>query len=83
MTDDEPKVWVFLVERGLEAGSDIHVFWKEIRAIDAARTHLANAWPDADLSSGDQVYEVIEVANQTPGSEEYVVLGPFPVMGAR
>lgn len=83
MTDRQPEVWVFLVERGLDAGSDLRLFWNEAGAIGAAREHLSKTWPEADLTTGDRVYEAIEATNQTLAAEEYLVLAAFPVMGYR
>ena len=82
MTDDDPVVWVLLIERGLDAGSDVRLFWHEAEAIETARGHLSGSWPIEDLVTRDQVYEAIERANQLAGSEEYVVLAPFPIAGA-
>lgn len=79
MVGDERPVWVFLIERGLDAGSDLQLFWEEADAIQAAREYLSRSGPDANLSTGDLVLEAIEAANQARGAEEYVVLAPFPV----
>jgi len=81
MTDDDPVVWVFLVERGLDAGSDLRLFWHEAEAIEAARVHLSNSWPIEGLVTQDRVYEAIESVNQLEGDEEYIVLAEFPVTG--
>jgi len=81
MTDDDPVVWVFLVERGPDAGSDLRLFWHEADAIEAARGHFS--WPIEDHMTQGQVYEAIEGANQLAGNEEYFVLAAFPIMGHR
>ncbi|MEX1126346.1 MAG: hypothetical protein WEE53_11850 [Acidimicrobiia bacterium] len=81
MTDDDPVVWVFLVERGLDAGSDLRLFWHETDAIEAARVHLSVSRPSQDLVTRGQVYEVIEAANQLAGAQEYIVLTAFLVTG--
>lgn len=60
--DNEPEVWVFLVERGLDAGSNPSLFWRGADAIDAARDHLAGSWPVQRLETHDQVYEAIDQA---------------------
>jgi hypothetical protein len=83
MTDDDAVVWVFLVERGLEAGSELRLFWHEAEAIEAARGHLSGSWPIEGLVTSDQVYEAIEAVSQLAGNEEYVVLAKFPVTGRR
>ncbi|MGH8924011.1 MAG: hypothetical protein ACRDWA_05120 [Acidimicrobiia bacterium] len=82
MTDDEPEVWVLLVERGLDAGSDLQLFWRETDAVRAAWEYLSKSGPDANLSTGE-LDEAIEATNQTLGAEEYIVLASFPVMGHR
>ena len=81
MTDDDPVMWMFLVERGLEAGSDLRLFWREAEAIEAARGHLSGSWPIEGLVTQDRVYEMIEAINQVPGSDEYLVLAPISVKG--
>jgi hypothetical protein len=81
VTDHQPEVWVLLVERGLDAGSDLQLYWNEAGAIRAAREYLSKAWPDTDLSTGDRVYEAIEEMNQAPAADEYLVLAAFPVTG--
>ena len=83
MTDDDAVVWVFLVERGLEAGSELRLFWHEAEAIEAARGHLSGSWPIEGLVTSDQVYEAIEAVSQLAGNEEYVVLAEFPITGRR
>lgn len=83
MTDDDPVVWVFLVERGLDAGSDLRLFWHEAEAIETARGHLSGSWPIEGLVTPDQAYEAIEAVNQMASNEEFVVLAQFPVTGHR
>ena len=77
--DGKPAVWVFLVERGLNDGSDLQLFWHEAAAIDAARAHLSASWPPEELATQADVLEAIEAANQLVGDEEYIVLAPFPI----
>ncbi len=79
--DDKRAVWVFLVERGLDTGSDLQLFWHEADAIEAARGHLSYSWPSEKLATRAQVHEAIEVANQLVGDQEYLVLAPFPITG--
>jgi len=79
--DDKRAVWVFLVERGLNDGSDLQLFWHEEAAIDAARSHLSRSWPIEELATKADVLEAIEAANQLVGDEEYIVLAPFPIAG--
>ncbi len=79
MTEDERAVWVFLVERGVDAGSDIRLFKYEADAIATARGHLADSLPADDLVTRCDVYEAIEAVNQLPENEEFIVLALFPV----
>jgi hypothetical protein len=79
MVGDERPVWVFLVERALDVGSDLRLFWREADAVEAARTHLSATWPVQNPVTRAQVYEAIEQTNQLAGAEEYLVLGAFPV----
>jgi hypothetical protein len=83
MTDDDAVVWVFLVERGLDGGSDLQLFWHEAEAIEAAQGHLSGSWPIESLATHDRVHEAIEAVNQLAGNEEYVVLAGFPVTDHR
>jgi hypothetical protein len=74
-------VWVFLIERGLDQGDDLALFWHEAEAIEAARAYLAPHWPPGELATADDVIDAIEAANQLVGDEEYIVLAAFPVAG--
>ena len=62
--DDKPAVWVFLVERGLNDGSDLQLFWHEAAAIDAARGHLSTSWPPGEVATQADVLAAIGAANQ-------------------
>lgn len=77
------EVWVFLVERGVANGSDLELFFSEADALDAAQKYLSPSRPGAQSESPDHVYELVEAANQEPGAEEHLLVGPFPVTGRR
>ena len=81
--DGKVAVWVLLIERGLNAGSDLELFWQQSAAVAAARAHLAQSgsWTADDLATNRDVYEAIEAANQLVGDEEFIVLAPFAVAG--
>lgn len=79
--DDRPAVWMLLIERGLDAGSDVSLFWHERDAIAAARSHLSRSWRPDELATTADVLEAIEAANQLVGQEEYVVLQMVPIAG--
>lgn len=76
---DMTSVWLFLVERGVESGSDLQLFWREADAAEAARQYLLTEFPELNDVSSDGVHEVIELANGQVGAEEFLVLVPFPV----
>lgn len=79
--DDKPAVWVFLVERGLNKGGELQLFWHEVAATDAARAHLSTSLPLKELATKADVLEAIEAANQLVGAEEFIVLAPYPIAG--
>lgn len=54
---DRQGVWVFLVERGLDQGSDLTLFWHEDAAIEAARQYLLAWWSPDELMTDDDVRE--------------------------
>ena len=81
MVDDRKHVWVFLVERGLEAGSDVQLFWHEADALSAARRYLSRWWPVEELATAEEIAEAIEASNQVAGREEYISLTALPVVG--
>jgi len=74
------SVWVLLVERGVEDGAELNLYWGETAAADAARRYLAQAWPIADAVPAD-VQDAIERYNRLPGVAEHVLLAPFPIEG--
>jgi hypothetical protein len=81
MVDSGRLLWVFLVERGLEAGSDVQLFWHESDALAAARLHLSRWWPVEELGTADDIAEAIEASNQVAGREEYLTLEALPIVG--
>ena len=83
MREDELEIWVFLVERSIEAGSDIRLFTHEADAIATARGYLSGFGQTENSVTDDDVYAAIEATNQRPGNEEYIVLAPFPIMSHR
>jgi hypothetical protein len=75
------EVWVFLVERGVANGSDLELFFSEADALDAAQRYLSPSWLGAKSESPNDVYGLIEAANQEPGGDEHLLVAPFPVAG--
>jgi hypothetical protein len=78
---DTTSVWLFLVERGVESGSDLQLFWREADAAEAARQYLLTACPAWKAVRSDAVHEMVELANRQAGAEEFLVVAPFPVAG--
>ncbi|CAN5849258.1 hypothetical protein BH23ACT2_BH23ACT2_08420 [soil metagenome] len=79
--DGTSVAWVLLIERGLDEGSDLALFWHEGDAISAPRDHLAASSPPENLLTAAEVRDAIETVNQMVGNAEYIVLAPFPVVG--
>ena len=75
-------VWVFLVERGVEAGGDIQVFAAGSDAHAAALTYTAEHWPDSDVAIPADRSEAIETYNRLV-TDEVITVAPQPVREAR
>src|SRR5262245_32773330 len=81
IVDERQGVWVLLIERGLDAGSDLRLFWHEVDAIEAGREYLSESYPAEELATAADVLEAIEAENQIMSGEAYIVLAPYPVDG--
>ncbi len=78
----ESLAWVFLIERGLDVGAELRLFWNRADAQMAAREYLADVWAgDAPLSA--DVDEALEQYNELPHRAEHVFVGPLSVEGER
>jgi len=77
---DQRSVWVLLVERGVEEGAELNLYWREPAATAAARRYLEQASPTDDPQPAE-VQEAIETYNQHPGVAEHVLLASFPIEG--
>lgn len=77
------SVWLFLVERAIDTGPALALFWHEADALAAARTHLQPHYGPGDLARDADVREAIEGSNQIVGREEYLTLERVPVAGHR
>lgn len=74
------SVWVVLVERGVEEGADLAVFWRRVAASEAALAHMADRWPwPGDVP--DDVEEAIEQYNRARGVDEHLLLAEFEIHG--
>lgn len=78
----EPLVWALLVERGLDDGADLRLFWNLTDAHMAAWEYLADVWAGDGPLPAD-VDEALEQYNELPGNAEHVFVGQFPVEGER
>lgn len=74
------NVWVLLIERDIEVGADLTLFWQEAAASAAAWEYLVEAWPDGQPFPTD-VQAAIEIYNQQSGVGEHVLVAAFPVAG--
>lgn len=77
---DQVTIWVLLIERGVDEGADLSLYWREPAASAAARRHLEQAWPVNEMLSTD-VNEAIETYNLLPGVAEHVLMAPFSIEG--
>ena len=77
----ESLVWAFVIERGLDTGAELRLFWSRSDAQPAASEHLADVWAD-DGSLPADVDEAIEL-NQLLSGTEHIFVGQFPVEGER
>lgn len=67
-------VWACIIERDIDRGCEIELFWHESDAVEAARSYLADRWPREQLNAPADVREAIEAANQIVGKDEYLTL---------
>ena len=75
-------VWVLLIERGIEEGSELRLFWQQDQAEAAARDYLAERWlNDSGLPSDTD--DAIEQYNGDPTAGERVFLGRVRIEGER
>lgn len=79
-TDDHHRVWVLLIERGVQDGAELQLFRDEALATRAARRYLNTVWPDGPQAMPVDVHEAIEQYNHPNAyGEEHVLLSPWVV----
>ncbi len=78
----ESLVWAFVIERGLDTGEELRLFWSRTDAQAAASERLADIWAD-DGSLPADVDEAIEQYNELLSGTEHTFVGQFPVEGER
>lgn len=74
------SAWVFLVERAVEEGAEVALFWRRTTAEQAIAAHLADRWPLSTEPPSD-VDDAIEQYNQVPAVAEHVVLDVLEIHG--
>lgn len=75
-------VWALLIERGLEDGSDLRMFWQRADAEAAARDYLADRWLD-DPGSPSDADDAIEQYSGDPTGGEHVLLSRVRIEDTR
>ena len=76
---DGLQAWVFLIERTLDTGADLSLYWQEIDARRAALAHMTSNWtPEAGPMPND-VHSAIEIFNAHHHGCEHIWLGSIPI----
>lgn len=73
------EVWVLLIERSLDTGADLWLYWHELDARRAARRHMESDWPEDAGPMPDDVYAAIEQFNSHHDGDEHIWLGASPI----
>lgn len=85
MTDgliERVPLWALLIERGIDEGSDLWLFWQRNDAEAAARSYLAETWLHEPGLPSD-IDDAIEQYNGEPNVGEHVFLGRVVIEGER
>jgi hypothetical protein len=75
------SVWVFQVERGVEEGGELALFWRRTAVEEAVSAYLADRWPRL-IELPSEVGDAIERYNRAPGVAEHVVVDLFEIRGS-
>ena len=73
------RVWGLLIERSLDVGADLSLYWQELDALRAARKHMEPDWPQEAGTMPSNVHAAIELFNAHHHGCEHLWLGPLPV----
>ena len=73
------QAWVLLIERSLDTGADLSLYWHEIDARRAALVHMESDWPLEAGTMPSDVYAAIELFNANRHGCEHVWLGSTPI----
>lgn len=76
-------MWALLIERGVDEGSDLRLFWQRSDAEAAAQEYLAETWWDDEPSLPSGLAEVIERYNADPNAGAKLFLGAMAIEGER
>ena len=72
---------MFQVERGVEEGGELALFWRRTAVAEAVSAYLTDRWPPA-IELRSEVDDAIERYNRAPGVAEHVVLDLVEIRGS-
>ena len=73
------QAWVLLIERSLDTGADLSLYWQELDARRAARMYMESDWPLEAGAMPSDVYAAIEQFNAHHHGCEHIWLGSTPI----
>jgi hypothetical protein len=73
------RVWGLLIERSLDTGADLSLYWQELDARRTARRHMESDWPVEAGPMPNDVYAAIELFNSYRHGDEHIWLGASPI----
>ena len=77
--DERLQVWVLLIERPLDVGADLSLYWQELDALRAAQEHMEPDWPQEAGTMPNNISAAIELFNAHQDGCEHIWLGPAPI----
>lgn len=76
------RAWVLLIERTLDTGADLSLYWQELDARQAALAHMTSDWPPEAGTMPSDVHSAIELFNAHHHGCEHIWLGSIPINAA-
>lgn len=76
-------MWALLIERGVDEGSDLRLFWQRSDAEAAVQEHLDETWWEDGPSAPSGLAAVIERYNADPSAGAHLFLGAVAIEGER
>lgn len=73
------QAWVLLIERSLDTGADLSLYWHELDARRAAQMHMESDWPPEAGTMPSDVNAAIELFNDHYSGSEHIWLGSTPI----